>query len=120
MGKPPLYSILSRLNVSDRKIITVEDPVEYTISRINQIQVNPKIDLTFPVFYEPFCDKDPDVIMVGEIRDADTARIAMRAAMTGHFVLATLHTNNAASSAIRLVDMGVEGFIVASAVKATP
>lgn len=113
-----LYSILSRLNITDRKIITVEDPVEYTISHINQIQVNPKIDLTFASVLRAILRQDPDVIMVGEIRDVETAQIAMRAAMTGHFVLATLHTNNAASTAIRLVDMGVEGYMVASAVKA--
>lgn len=113
-----LYSILARLNVTDRKIITVEDPVEYTISHITQIQVNPKIDLTFASVLRAILRQDPDVIMVGEIRDVETAQIAMRAAMTGHFVLATLHTNNAASTAIRLVDMGVEGYIVASAVKA--
>ncbi len=113
-----LYSILSRLNTPERKILTVEDPVEYRISRVNQIQVNPKIELTFARVLRSILRQDPDVIMVGEIRDAETARIAMRAAVTGHFVLATLHTNDALSSAMRLIDMGAEGYMVASAVKA--
>ncbi|KTD50728.1 GspE/PulE family protein [Legionella quateirensis] len=113
-----LYSILARLNVPERKIITVEDPIEYRISRINQVQVNPKIDLTFARVLRAMLRQDPDIIMVGEIRDSETAQIAMRAAVTGHLVLATLHTNDAMTSAIRLIDMGVEGYMVASAVKA--
>lgn len=113
-----LYSILARLNSVDRKIITVEDPVEYRVSRISQVQVNPKIDLSFARILRAILRQDPDIIMVGEIRDVETARIAMRAAVTGHFVLATLHTNDALSSALRLIDMGAEGFMVASAVKA--
>jgi len=113
-----LYSILSRLNVAETKIITVEDPVEYSISRVNQVQVNTKVDLTFARVLRSILRQDPDVIMVGEIRDQETARIAMRAAVTGHFVLATLHTNEAFSSALRLIDMGAEGYMVASAVKA--
>ncbi|MBL7480960.1 Flp pilus assembly complex ATPase component TadA [Legionella sp. 27fs60] len=113
-----LYSILARLNLPERKIITVEDPIEYRISRINQVQVNPKIDLTFARVLRAMLRQDPDVIMVGEIRDPETAQIAMRAAVTGHLVLATLHTNDAMTSAIRLIDMGVEGYMVASAVKA--
>lgn len=113
-----LYSILSRLNTAERKIITVEDPVEYRISRVNQVQVNEKIDLSFSRVLRAILRQDPDVIMVGEIRDADTALIGMRAAVTGHFVLATMHTNDAVSSALRLIDMGAEGFMVASAVKA--
>lgn len=113
-----LYSILSKLNVPERNIITVEDPVEYSIPRVNQIQVNPKIKLTFARILRAIVRQDPDVIMVGEIRDRISARIAMRAAITGHFVLATLHTNNAVTAAMRLVDMGVEGYMVASAVKA--
>lgn len=113
-----LYSILSRLNTEERKILTVEDPVEYRIARVSQVQVNPKIDLTFARVLRSILRQDPDVIMVGEIRDAETARIAMRAAVTGHFVLATLHTNDALSSAMRLIDMGAEGYMVASAVKA--
>lgn len=113
-----LYSILSSLNTPERKIITVEDPVEYRISRLNQVQVNEKIDLTFSRVLRAILRQDPDVIMVGEIRDADTALIGMRAAITGHFVLATMHTNDAVSSALRLIDMGAEGFMVAAAVKA--
>ncbi|GGI85078.1 GspE/PulE family protein [Legionella impletisoli] len=113
-----LYSILSRLNTPERKILTVEDPVEYRIPRISQVQVNPVIDLTFARVLRSMLRQDPDVIMVGEIRDAETARIAMRAAVTGHFVLATLHTNSAMSSAMRLIDMGAEGYMVAAAVKA--
>lgn len=113
-----LYSILGRLNTPERKILTVEDPVEYQIERVNQIQVNPKIDLTFARVLRSILRQDPDVIMVGEIRDTETARIAMRAAVTGHLVLATLHTNDALSSAMRLIDMGAEGYMVASAVKA--
>lgn len=113
-----LYSILSRLNTPERKIITAEDPVEYRIARVNQVQINAKIDLSFARVLRAILRQDPDVIMVGEIRDAETALIAMRAAVTGHFVLATMHTNDALSSALRLIDMGAEGFMVAAAVKA--
>lgn len=112
-----LYSILDRLNSPERKILTVEDPIEYRISRVNQVQVNPKIDLTFARVLRAMLRQDPDIIMVGEIRDTETAQIAMRAAVTGHLVLATLHTNDAMTSAIRLIDMGTEGYMVASAVK---
>ncbi|KTD82586.1 GspE/PulE family protein [Legionella waltersii] len=112
-----LYSILSRLNSPERKILTVEDPIEYRIERVNQIQVNPKIDLTFARVLRSILRQDPDVIMVGEIRDSETAQIAMRAAITGHLVLATLHTNDAITSAMRLIDMGAEGYMVAAAVK---
>lgn len=113
-----LYSILSRLNTPERKIITAEDPVEYRMSRLNQVQINSKIDLSFAKVLRAILRQDPDVIMLGEIRDAETALIAMRAAVTGHFVLATMHTNDALSSALRLIDMGAEGFMVAAAVKA--
>jgi MSHA biogenesis protein MshE len=113
-----LYSILQNLNTPERKILTVEDPVEYRINRVNQVQVNPKIELTFARVLRSILRQDPDVIMVGEIRDSETARIAMRAAVTGHFVLATLHTNDAMGSALRLIDMGAEGYMVAAAVKA--
>lgn len=113
-----LYSVLQRLNKANKKIITVEDPVEYTIDRVNQVQVNYKIDLDFQRVLKSVLRHDPDIIMVGEIRDRETARIAMRAAITGHLVLATLHTNDALTSAIRLVDIGQEGYIVASALKA--
>ena len=112
-----LYSILARLNIPETKIITVEDPVEYRIPRITQVQVNAKIDLTFARVLRAMLRQDPDVIMVGEIRDAETARIAMRAAVTGHLVLATLHTNDAMTAAMRLIDMGAEGYMVAAAIK---
>lgn len=112
-----LYSILQKINAPECKIITVEDPIEYRIERVNQVQVNPKIDLSFARVLRSMLRQDPDVILVGEIRDAETAQIAMRAAITGHLVLATLHTNDAVTSAIRLIDMGAEGYMVASAVK---
>jgi len=112
-----LYSVLSKLNQPEKKIITVEDPVEYRIDRVNQVQVNYKIDLDFARVLRSILRQDPDIVMVGEIRDNETAQIAMRAAMTGHLVLATLHTNDAVSSAMRLMDMGCEGYMVASALK---
>lgn len=111
-----LYSALSRLNTNEVKIITVEDPVEYQLSGINQMQVNPKIDLTFASGLRAFLRQDPDIIMVGEIRDRETAEIAIQASLTGHLVLSTLHTNDAPSSITRLVEMGVEPFLVASSV----
>lgn len=113
-----LYSILSKLNTPERKIITAEDPVEYRIGRVNQVQINEKIDLTFARVLRAILRQDPDVIMIGEVRDTETALISMRAAVTGHFVLATMHTNDALSSALRLMDMGADGFMVAAAVKA--
>ncbi len=113
-----LYSALQELNRPETKIITVEDPVEYQIPRINQVQVNRKIDLTFSRVLRAALRQDPDIVLVGEIRDSETASIALRAAMTGHLVLATLHTNDARSSAMRLVDMGVEGYLVAVALRA--
>lgn len=112
-----LYSILSKLNRSDQKIITVEDPVEYQLARVNQVQVNSKIDLDFSCVLRAALRQDPDIIMLGEIRDHETATIAMRAAVTGHFVMATLHTNDAMSSALRLLDMGSKGYMVASSLK---
>jgi len=111
-----LYSALSRLNTDDVKIITVEDPVEYQMHGINQMQVNPKIDLTFASGLRAFLRQDPDIIMVGEIRDKETAEVAIQASLTGHLVLSTLHTNDAPSSITRLIDMGVEPFLVASSV----
>jgi len=111
-----LYSALSRLNTNEVKIITVEDPVEYQMSGINQMQVNPKIDLTFSTGLRAFLRQDPDVIMVGEIRDRETAEIAIQASLTGHLVLSTLHTNDAPTSVTRLVEMGVEPFLVASSI----
>ena len=113
-----LYSILNELNSPQSKIITVEDPVEYRIERVNQIQVNYKIDLNFARVLRSILRQDPDIIMVGEIRDQETAEIAMRAAMTGHLVLATLHTNDAMTSALRLLDLVKEGYLVAAALSA--
>jgi len=101
-----------------KKIITVEDPVEYRLHRINQVQVNPKIDLSFARVLRAALRQDPDILLVGEIRDHETAEIALRAAMTGHMALSTLHTNDAVSSAMRLVDMGAEGFLAATALRA--
>jgi len=113
-----LYSALNDLNDPTKKIITVEDPVEYRLPRINQVQVNPKIGLDFARVLRSTLRQDPDIILVGEIRDQETAEIALRASITGHLVLSTLHTNDAISTALRLIDMGVEGFLVASAVHA--
>jgi len=106
------------LNGPERKIVTVEDPVEYQLPGVNQIQVNPRIGLGFPNILRSVLRHDPDVIMVGEIRDSDTARIAVQAALTGHLVLSTLHTNSAAGAVTRLVDMGVETYLLTSAVRA--
>lgn len=113
-----LYGALGELNLPGRKIITIEDPVEYRLSRINQVQVNPRINLTFASVLRTALRQDPDVILVGEIRDQDTAEIALRAAMTGHLVLATLHTNDAISTANRLMDMGAPGYLVATSLEA--
>ncbi|MBE3575609.1 MAG: type II secretion system ATPase GspE, partial [Firmicutes bacterium] len=110
-----LYAALSRLNATERNIITVEDPVEYSLPGVNQIQVNPKAGLDFATALRAILRQDPDVIMVGEIRDQETARIAVQAALTGHLVLSTLHTNDAAGTLTRLVDMGIEPYLVASA-----
>ncbi|HKV45062.1 MAG TPA: type II secretion system ATPase GspE [bacterium] len=111
-----LYTILNRLNSTETNIITIEDPVEYQMSGINQVQVNPKAGLTFANGLRSFLRQDPDIIMVGEIRDEETARIAIHAALTGHLVLSTLHTNDAPGAVTRLVDMGIEPFLVASSV----
>lgn len=111
-----IYSILKIINTRDKNIDTIEDPVEYDIAGINQIQVNPKTNLTFADGLKSILRQDPDVIFVGEIRDRETAGIATNAAMTGHLVLSTLHTNNAATALPRLIDMGVEPFLVASTV----
>lgn len=112
-----LYGALSELNTPERKIITVEDPVEYRLSRICQVQVNNKIDLSFSRVLRSALRQDPDVVLVGEMRDSETAEIGIRAALTGHLVLSTLHTNDAISSAMRLLDMGVEAFLAASALR---
>jgi general secretion pathway protein E len=109
-----LYSALKRINQTDKKIITIEDPVEYQMDGINQIHVNPQIGLTFAQGLRHIVRQDPDVIMVGEIRDRETADIAIRAALTGHFVYSTLHTNDAPSAIPRLTDMGVENYLITS------
>jgi len=113
-----LYAALSELNTPDVKIITCEDPVEYQLDGINQIPVNPKIDLTFAAGLRAILRQDPDIVLVGEIRDKETAEIAVQAALTGHLVLSTLHTNDSASSVTRLLDMGVQPFLVSSSVLA--
>ncbi|MBT3428419.1 MAG: type II/IV secretion system protein [Gammaproteobacteria bacterium] len=113
-----LYGALNELNQAGQKIITAEDPVEYKIARINQVQVNPLIGLDFASVLRASLRQDPDILLVGEIRDSETAEIALRAAMTGHLVLSTLHTNDAISSATRLMDMGVEPFLAASSLRA--
>lgn len=112
-----LYAALSELNSPERKIITIEDPVEYKLSRINQVQVNNKIDLTFAKVLRTVLRQDPDVILVGEMRDQETAEIGLRAAVTGHLVLSTLHTNDTLSAAIRLADMGAEPYLLASGLR---
>ena len=111
-----LYGALHSLNTGDRKIITVEDPVEYRLAGINQVQVNQKAGLTFATGLRSLLRSDPDVIMVGEVRDGETAQIMMQAALTGHLVMATIHTNDAASALTRLTEMGVEPFLSASGV----
>lgn len=111
-----LYSMLTRLNSEERKIITTEDPVEYQLQGINQIQVKSEIGLTFAGALRSILRHDPDIIMVGEIRDKETAEISIQSALTGHFVLSTLHTNDAAGSLFRLAEMGVEGYLINAAV----
>ena len=113
-----LYSVLKRINLPDKKIITIEDPVEYQMDGINQIHVNPQIGLTFAAGLRHIVRQDPDVIMVGEIRDLETAEIAIRAALTGHLVFSTLHTNDAPSAITRLTDMGVENYLISSSLLA--
>jgi MSHA biogenesis protein MshE len=113
-----LYGALSELNTLARKLITVEDPVEYRLPGINQVQVNEKIELSFARVLRSALRQDPDVVLVGEMRDQETAQIGMRAAMTGHLVLSTLHTNDAISTPMRLLDMGVPGYMVGSSLQA--
>lgn len=113
-----LYSALKRINQSDKKIITIEDPVEYQMDGINQIHVNPQIGLTFAAGLRHIVRQDPDVIMVGEVRDRETADVAIRSALTGHFVYSTLHTNDAPSAITRLTDMGVENYLICSSLVA--
>ncbi len=112
-----LYGALNELNAVEKKICTVEDPVEYRIERINQTHINDNIGLSFATALRSILRQDPDIIMVGEIRDKETAEIAIRAAMTGHLVLSTLHTNDAPSSAVRLVDMGVPSYLVSTTLR---
>jgi type IV pilus assembly protein PilB len=111
-----LYATLNILNTSDKNIITVEDPVEYRLAGINQVQINPKAGLTFASGLRSILRCDPDIVMVGEVRDKDTAQIAIESALTGHLVLSTLHTNDAPGALTRLTEMGVEPFLTASAV----
>jgi general secretion pathway protein E len=109
-----LYAALQQLDTQTRNILTVEDPVEYELPGVGQTQVNPRIDLTFAKALRAILRQDPDVIMIGEIRDYETAQIAIQASLTGHLVLATLHTNDASSAVTRLIDMGVEPFLLSS------
>lgn len=111
-----LYTVLKELNVIEKNVITVEDPVEYKLHGVNQVIVNPKTGLTFAAGLRSILRQDPDIIMVGEIRDSETAEIAVRAAITGHLVLSTLHTNDSPSTIARLIDMGIEPYLVSSAV----
>ncbi|MDZ4212223.1 MAG: GspE/PulE family protein, partial [Methylotenera sp.] len=113
-----LYAALSELNSTSNKIITVEDPVEYRLNGINQVQVNDKIDLSFSRVLRSTLRQDPDIILVGEMRDQETAQIGLRAAMTGHLVLSTLHTNDAISTPIRMIDMGAPRYMVAMSILA--
>lgn len=113
-----LYGALNELNVPSKKILTVEDPVEYRLPRISQVQIASKIGLTFSSTLRTFLRQDPDIILVGEMRDLETVEIGLRAALTGHLVLSTLHTNNAIDSALRLIDMNAPGYLVASSVRA--
>jgi len=111
-----LYAALNEINSKDKNIITVEDPVEYKLNRVNQIQIKPKINLTFANTLRSILRQDPDIIMVGEIRDSETAQIAVQAALTGHLVFSTLHTNDASSALTRLIDMDIETFLISSSV----
>jgi general secretion pathway protein E/type IV pilus assembly protein PilB len=113
-----LYAALNSIKSDEIKILTVEDPVEYYLEGINQVQMKPSIGLTFAHGLRAFLRHDPDVILVGEIRDADTADVAINASLTGHLVFSTLHTNDAATAATRLLDMGTEAFLVSSSVEA--
>jgi type IV pilus assembly protein PilB len=111
-----LYAALTELNTPDKNIITIEDPVEYQLTGITQVQVNPKAGLHFATGLRSMMRADPDIIMVGEIRDRETAQIAVESALTGHLVLSTLHTNDAPGAITRLIEMGIEPFLVASAI----
>ena len=109
-----LYAALSRLNTADCKLMTIEDPVEYQLAGVQQVQVQPQIGLTFARALRSFLRHNPNVVMVGEIRDRETAQVAVQVALTGHLVLSTLHTNDAATGVTRLLDMGVEDYLIAS------
>ncbi len=111
-----LYAILKELNTSEKNIVTIEDPVEYMVEGVNQVNVNIKADLTFAAGLRSILRQDPDIIMVGEIRDDETAEIAIRSAITGHLVLSSIHTNDAPSAIVRLVDMGIEPYLVATSI----
>jgi type IV pilus assembly protein PilB len=111
-----LYGALTQLHTPEKNIITIEDPVEYELAGVKQMQINPKAGLTFANGLRSMMRADPDIIMVGEIRDKETAQIAVEAALTGHLVLSTLHTNDAPTAMTRLIEMGVEPFLVASAI----
>ena len=111
-----LYAALGVINTPEKNIITIEDPVEYQVGGITQVQVNPKAGLTFASGLRAMMRADPDVIMVGEIRDRETAQIAIESALTGHLVLSTLHTNDAPGAVTRLIEMGIEPFLVSSAI----
>jgi type II secretory ATPase GspE/PulE/Tfp pilus assembly ATPase PilB-like protein len=111
-----LYAALNELNCEERNILTVEDPIEYQLPGIGQMQVKPKINLTFASCFRHILRQDPDVIMIGEIRDLETAEIAIQASLTGHLVLSTLHTNDSASAITRLIDMGIEPYLISSSV----
>jgi type II secretory ATPase GspE/PulE/Tfp pilus assembly ATPase PilB-like protein len=110
------YSLLSILNVSGKNLVTVEDPVEYHLKRVNQVQVNPKVGVTFASALRHILRQDPDIVMIGEVRDKETAEIAVHAALTGHLVISTLHTNDAVGTISRLLDMGVEPYLISSSV----
>jgi general secretion pathway protein E len=109
-----LYAALTRLNATSTNILTVEDPIEYELAGVGQTQVNPRIDMTFAKALRAILRQDPDIIMIGEIRDLETAQIAVQASLTGHLVLATLHTNDSAAAVTRLLDMGIEPFLLSS------
>jgi type II secretory ATPase GspE/PulE/Tfp pilus assembly ATPase PilB-like protein len=113
-----LYASLNTINTPERKIITIENPVEYVLSGINQVQIEEEIGLTFAAGLRSILRQSPDIIMVGEIRDGETAEIAIRSALTGHLVFSTLHTNDSAGALNRLIDMGIKPFLVASAIQA--
>ncbi len=110
-----LYAALQHVNAPDTKIITAEDPVEYRIERVNQVQVNAKIGLTFASILRTALRHDPDIVLVGEMRDQETVEMGLRAAMTGHLVFSTLHTQDAVSAVSRLIDMGAQGYLIAAA-----